>query len=968
LFAAFLTAFLLFTITQLQPNNTDISKDILLHISLQLSNSSVLPYVEPEFIIPPNVAIVNILLFASLALVLAFAFLALLTRTWLQDFDRSWKSSNVPEERARKREMRIQGMERWKLDWVVALLPLLIQASLVLFQVALLILLFDLHRPTAYSTLVIFAAGVCFYFSTTIISTFDANAPFTSPLSRALQVLLRQFRSRWVPSIILSHLKWKLNVVEGAMVTLHPMATIHCAISTRLYTATSKAVENVPVFTEIFDQWVYTPSLWPQSVSDWRPILPLVLPYLFSAPSSNDLALLPVARLVLFSDSTGFFKEREAIIASLRPHSGDTRESPSIEQLYIHLLRLPGSDWSLAGQVVRKLNADRSIIIELRWILKYITFRYLFQSKGLPNDYRLSWVSNIRNIIPFLRSTALYIIQNRLINDDHGLFNSLLLITRAIAYASNGAGEFEHIHAGIFLEIEDLVVPWGHQWNLIRDLYTASSTSAAGFKHEFTQLVILLFIGLSTVDDSDIILEPPVIDPKMDLAVLMDALWETWQAPEINHHLLTGIAVWILEQTSGSFENPLPDGQQRRFQRLLNAYDSYTRGAVRLMNSNALLFIDAALSFSLKTGKALDGDSEWRPQTLELENPWLVMHIHNILGHNWRIPGSAMREAVQGQLEWCKDDRRDALDELDRLGALDALEWREGRERQERRERRWDQREEQRDWLEQWHKRCPEQSPTVLEIVARSQLKLYNDQVLRPDPVALGLFLSPAKKDIFNDSRRFILQFFGLTPSPLSFSPPNATEQDEVDPATARELSDFFGSKAIGDVTKWRLLTSVVFPAWETLSTQWKDLLATKVMKIDWLARVTPLLAGTFNLYEFGLSENDSTYGDLTPTHLHMVATVVEYLGAERLTYEKARRLEEFLGQYSNTSHSGDALSSDTSHGGDALSSNTSHDGDALRSNTSHGGDALRRIQLVITQVMQPDPLEFLVVLFGDQT
>jgi hypothetical protein len=242
--------------------------------------------------------------------------------------------------------------------------------------------------------------------------------------------------------------------------------------------------------------------------------------------------------------------------------------------------------------------------------------------------------------------------------------------------------------------------------------------------------------------------------------------------------------------------------------------------------------------------------------------------------------------------------------------------------------------------------RCPEQSLTALEIVARSQLKLYNNKVLPPDPVALSLFLSPAKKDIFNDSRRFILQFFGLTPSQLSLSPPNATEQEEVDPATARELSDFFSSKAIGDVTKWRLLTSVVFPEWETLSTQWKDLLAKKLMKMDWLARVTPLLAGRFNLYEFGLSENDYTYGDLTPTHLHMVATVVEYLGAGRLTYEKARGLEEFLGQYSNTSHSGDALSSDT----------------------SHGGDALRRIQTVITQVMQPDPLEFLVILFGDQT
>jgi hypothetical protein len=1014
LFAAFLSAFLLFTITQLQPNSTDISKDILLHISLQLSNSSVLPYVEPQFIVPPNVTAVNILLFASLALVLMDAFLAMLTKSWLRDFDRGWRSSNVPEQRARTREMRFQGMERWKLAEVVTLLPLLIQASLVLFQVALLILLFNLHRPTAYSTLVVFAAGVCFYLFTTLVSTFDANAPFTSPLSRALQALLPQFRSLW--SAILSCLKWHPN--EGyehtgdAMVTMHPVegAEIHCAISTRLYTVTSKAMENFLIFTELFDQWVHTPSLRPRSVSHWHKILPLVQPHLLSASLSNNFELLPVARLFLCSDSMEFLKGREAIIASLGGDSGDTGELPSIEQLYIHLLRPPGPDWSLAGQVVQKLNADRGTVIELRWILKWITFRYLFQSKGLPNDDRLSWVHNIRNIIPFLRSTAVYIIKNRLVNDDHELFNSLLLITRAIADVSKEAGEShiiqkwtessEHIHGGLFLSIGDLVIPPRRQWGFIRDLYAASSKSVAGFRREFTQLVILLVIGtLSTIDGSDDIWRYPFIDPEKDLPVLMDALWETWKAPEINHHLLTGIAVRLLEGkgTCGPFEKPLPDGQQRRFQRLLDAYDSYTRGATRLINSNALLFIEASLSFSLKTGKASDGDSKWEPQTLKLENPWLVMHIHNILGHNWRIPGSAMREAVPGQLdqlerfEWCKDNRRDALDELDRCGAgdalatldafdaldaldaldvhdvfdvldvldvldalddFDALEWRERRERigrlvwglleksglralvekkalVEKRALEW----RQRDWLEQcgWHK----QSPTALEIVARSRLKLYNDKVLHPDPVALSLFISQAKKDIFNDSRRFFLQCFGSTPRPPSLSLLNTTKQ-EVDPATARKIcSDFFGSKAIGDVTKWRLLTSVVFPEWETLSTQWKDLLVTKVMKMDWLAHVTPLLAGWFNLYKFGLSEDNYTDGHLTPTHLHMIATAAEYLGAERLTYEKARGLEEFLGQYSNTSHS---------------------------------GDALRRIQTVVTQVMQPDPLEFLVVLFSDQT
>jgi hypothetical protein len=1284
LFAAFLSAFLIFTITQLQPNSTDISKDILLHISLQLSNSSVPAYVEPQFIVPPKVAAINTLLFASLALVLIDAYLAMLTKSWLRDFDQSWRSLNDPKERARTREMRIQGLERWKLAWVVALLPLLIQGSLVLFGIALLILLFDLHHPTAYTTLAIFAAAVCFYFCTSVASALDKNAPFTSPLSRALEALcslLRQCRSLWlrvyprhmrhdssvslilrmvvgivvvvgavvvmaiiqdvivvqvvvmavVLVLVVVFIIFKLNPIiliwrlffrdvsgedpADAMVEFHSVegAEIHCAISKRLYSATFKAVENFPVFIELFDQWVHTPSLRPLSVSDWYEVLPLVKPYLLSPSLFNELGPLPVARLLLCSDSDEFPSERKTIITSLGKGPGNTTESPSIKQMYIHLLGSPESDWSLAGQVVRELDADSDTTIELRWILNWITFRYLIQSKEFSNDDGLSWVSTIRNIIPFLRSTTIYIIQNRLVNDDDKLFNSLLLITRAVADASKEAGGPDPIqkvikspeqnHEGLFISIGNRVVSLGHQWDFIRGLYAASST-VAGFRREFTQLVILLLIGaLSTVDESGISLSVSFIDTEKDLAILMDALWETWQATRIDRHLLTGIAVWLLQQGSGLFHKPLPNGQQRRFQDLLNAYDIYMGGATHSMNSNTLRFIEVALSFSLETDKASDGDGKWEPQTLELKNPWLVMHIHNILGHNWRIPKSEMSEAVHGQLEWreqfkrftwymddrhdalgrlhvqwidsprvlslpsmadspvvpslgsaspspldspavpslgsprvlslpsmadspvvpslgsprvlrppsldssvvlippsldspgareasealdplewYKDGRRDALDELDRLGVRDALEaldtldalewcewreWLEGRERLERRElrewlelqerrktvewrewrkrlkgaewrqwlesheglerrewseggkggewrellvwrkrletrewrewrelhelREWDElrerlglrewrefyrclcrtsavdkwrvdkwRERVKDWewysvllrtrrrdlLEQcvWRKRRAQQSPPALEIIARSQLDLYHAKKLRPDPLALSLFLSQRKEDIFNDSRRFILQFFGSTPSAPSLAPSDPTEQEEVDPATARQLcSDFFDSKAVGDVTKWRLLTSVVFPEWKTLSTLWKDLLAREVTKmvwegdrrVDWMARVTPELAGTFNLYEFGLSENDPTHGSLVPTHLQMVATVVEYLGQEGLTYGKARGLEEVLGQHLNIL------------------------GDE---------DAPGRIRTVIDHVMQPDALEYLAVLFDDQT
>src|SRR5258706_9446902 len=68
LFAAFLSAFLVFLIPQLQPNSTDVSMDVLIHISQQLSNSTTPAFVPTTFQVSSNAAVVNTLFFYSLVL------------------------------------------------------------------------------------------------------------------------------------------------------------------------------------------------------------------------------------------------------------------------------------------------------------------------------------------------------------------------------------------------------------------------------------------------------------------------------------------------------------------------------------------------------------------------------------------------------------------------------------------------------------------------------------------------------------------------------------------------------------------------------------------------------------------------------------------------------------------------------------------------------------------------------------
>jgi hypothetical protein len=99
---------------------------------------------------------VNMLFFLhlSLALILVDVFLAMLGKAWLQEFDREWRNYNVAHLRAQEREQPPQELERWKPLELVALLPIFIQGSLILFCIGLLVLIFPCHLPfMAHSSL-----------------------------------------------------------------------------------------------------------------------------------------------------------------------------------------------------------------------------------------------------------------------------------------------------------------------------------------------------------------------------------------------------------------------------------------------------------------------------------------------------------------------------------------------------------------------------------------------------------------------------------------------------------------------------------------------------------------------------------------------------------------------------------------------------------------------------------------------
>ncbi len=195
LFAGFLSSFLIELLARLEPDAMDIIQDVLIYQTQMMRNSSLEPYVPADFSPPQHIVVVNALFYASLGVMLLAAFIAMLIKSWVREFDRGLQAMSPPERRAKTREFRFLGMERWKLPEIVAMLPLLIQISLVLFFIGLIVFLFHISKPAFGITTAIFGIGILYYAITTSISVLVTSSPFRSPLSRTLGTMyLRIYR------------------------------------------------------------------------------------------------------------------------------------------------------------------------------------------------------------------------------------------------------------------------------------------------------------------------------------------------------------------------------------------------------------------------------------------------------------------------------------------------------------------------------------------------------------------------------------------------------------------------------------------------------------------------------------------------------------------------------------------------------------------------------------------------------
>ncbi|KAG6816515.1 hypothetical protein H0H87_005517 [Tephrocybe sp. NHM501043] len=212
LFSATVTAFILESYKQLSPHPSDILRDIL---AVQIATAQASPngiVSIPELTSGtlfvqngPSVA-VNILWFLSLACSLGAALCVTLVQQWIRDYLQRVQRYSQSQKRARIRGFLFAGIQKWKMEEVVEIIPTLLHLSLLLFFVGLCIFIGQINQAVTAFIVVIMFFSLAFYFFATFAPLLDPSAPYETPLSPLLWRILQNMLHKRAYHVRLSDL------------------------------------------------------------------------------------------------------------------------------------------------------------------------------------------------------------------------------------------------------------------------------------------------------------------------------------------------------------------------------------------------------------------------------------------------------------------------------------------------------------------------------------------------------------------------------------------------------------------------------------------------------------------------------------------------------------------------------------------------------------------------------------------
>ncbi|RPD62272.1 hypothetical protein L226DRAFT_337195 [Lentinus tigrinus ALCF2SS1-7] len=198
LFSAVLTAFTVQSwVTLLQEDKSETIASALILVSAQLHNfstsgTSITSYTRTPFRVPRYAIWINALWFSSLILTLSASLIAIMVKQWLQQY--SLRLSGNSHEVARLRQYRYESLLKWHVVGIMAMLPILLQAALILFLSGIVILLWSLHPVVAAIATFLVGLLLVFTSTTTILPAFHSDCFYQSPQALGVFLVVQTFR------------------------------------------------------------------------------------------------------------------------------------------------------------------------------------------------------------------------------------------------------------------------------------------------------------------------------------------------------------------------------------------------------------------------------------------------------------------------------------------------------------------------------------------------------------------------------------------------------------------------------------------------------------------------------------------------------------------------------------------------------------------------------------------------------
>ena len=203
LFSAVTSAFIIQIGSGLQPDPNEDTAALLRVLIYKVDNTTFgdsIPTIPQPWTGPPRMIVqVQAILFASLAASLFSAFLAMLGKQWLNLYASVDVRGSVIE-RSQNRQQKLDGIDSWYFDHLMELLPLMLQAALLLLGCALSRYLWEINTTVASVVLGVTSFGVLFYLFIVVAGAVFVSCPYQTPGAHILRPILDPLRH--VPDIL----------------------------------------------------------------------------------------------------------------------------------------------------------------------------------------------------------------------------------------------------------------------------------------------------------------------------------------------------------------------------------------------------------------------------------------------------------------------------------------------------------------------------------------------------------------------------------------------------------------------------------------------------------------------------------------------------------------------------------------------------------------------------------------------